>query len=74
MTEKFESAFHKRYVGGEGEVDPQSTPAVEKKRVVTTYEDVLSEYRKYVGDSTAELPEGVIKTLGAIQRTENDGI
>lgn len=72
---KFDNAFHKRYVGGEGEVEEISAPVVEKEKIiVTSYEDVLSEYRRYVGDPKAELPEEVIKTLGAIQRTENDGI
>jgi len=78
MTERiFESAFHKRYVGGEGEVVDLETGAMEKKvgeSIVTSYEAVLAEYRRYVGDPIAELPEEVIKILDITKRTENDGI
>lgn len=65
MTEKkFETEFHKRYVGGEGEVAEKEKP----KSVAGTirgmsYEDVLAEYRWYVRDSEAELPKEVEKQL-----------
>ena len=75
MTEKFfESAFHKRYVGGEGEII-EKTIKVEpiNKTRETREEEVLSEYRRYIGDPNAELPESVRSVLLSIQRTENDG-
>lgn len=73
----FESAFNRRYVGGEGVIVEKPISILEKKKqnfVVTSYEDVLKRYRELLGDPTAELPEEVVKTLGAIERTENDGI
>jgi hypothetical protein len=76
MTEKiFESAFHKRYVGGAGDVVVKqvTNEPVKKRTRETTEEEVLSEYRRYIGDPSAELPEAVRKTLLLIQRTENDG-
>ncbi len=75
MTEKFESIFHKRYVGGQGEVCEMEKQNREKKKetaVMTTLEDVLFEYRKYVNDPKAELPEIIMDTFLAIQRTENE--
>jgi len=63
---KFDNMFHKRYVGGEGDVDAR--PALESvvSRVEgTTYEQVLQEYRAYVRDSKAELPEEVLDMLRA---------
>jgi hypothetical protein len=39
----------------------------------TTYEEVLADYRRYIGDPEAELPEEIEKTLLAINRTENGG-
>ena len=70
MTEKYDSKFHKLYVGGDGEVT--DTPLMTMGRQEyprISYEDVLVEYRKYIGDSSAELPEIVIeqmKNLGLI--------
>lgn len=75
MTEKFESKFHKRYVGGTGEVDEAERPVQEKKMSddhTTSFGEVLYEYRKYTNDPKAELPESIMNTLLAIQRTEND--
>jgi hypothetical protein len=74
MTEKFESKFHQRYVGGQGEVVEDERPVIEVKVTIpqTTREQVLEEYRKYIRDPKAELPEEIEKTLIAIQRTEND--
>lgn len=37
-----------------------------------TEEDVLEQYRKYVGDPNAELPEEVKKTIILTQRTDDD--
>jgi len=57
MTEKFDSAFHKKYVGGDGGVEerqPQEFPKNKVERI--SYDQVLAEYRAYVGDPEAELP------------------
>lgn len=65
MTEKkFDNLFHKRYVGGEGEVAEKEKPTL----VVGTirgmsYEGLLAEYRWYVRDPEAELPKEVEKQL-----------
>lgn len=61
MAVIFESEFHKKYVGGEGEV-VESPLKVESSKVVKgmSKEDLLAEYRKYVNDPKAELPEGLI--------------
>ena len=65
MTEqKFESKFHKMYVGGEGEIEEKVlhiTPSVEVQP--RTLEDILEEYRRYVNDPKAELPEIVLEEL-----------
>jgi hypothetical protein len=77
MAERiFESAFHKQYVGGDGEVVGKPIEIIEDKSKTrtTTEAEVLSEYRKYVGDPSAELPEEIKKTLLSIQRTENEGV
>lgn len=74
MAEMFDNKFHKKYVGGAGEVkEPKEmiNPLPSKRGV--TYERVLAEYRKYVNDPLAELPEVVAKAfLLTSQRTEND--
>ncbi len=78
MAERiFESAFHKKYVGGEGEVLEKTVSMPDTKhdsvsRSRTTEAEVLEEYRRYVRDPNAELPEEIKKTFLAIQRTEND--
>lgn len=75
MSEIFESKFHKNYVGGVGEiVEPIKPSRVETRNQVrpTTYEEVLLEYRRYIGDMDAELPENIKKIFLDIQRTEND--
>ena len=72
----FESAFHKKYVGGEGEVDDSPKSITEDRPMIRTMTEaeVLRDYRKYVGDPSAELPEEVQKTLLSIQRTENERV
>lgn len=66
MAERiFESAFHKRYVGEtEGIIEETHTP-IEVKHAIkkTTVEEVLAEYRRYVGDPNAELPEELRNSL-----------
>lgn len=74
MTEKFESIFHKRYVGGEGEVEEKPITLVSEVHTAirpTTLEEVEAEYRWYVGDPKAELPEEIKQIYLAISRTEN---
>ncbi len=72
MTEKFDNIFHKRYVGGEGEIAELSSLSETKSTPVTvTIEETLSWYRKYMNDPKAELPEEILKTLLREQRTEN---
>lgn len=75
MTEKFESEFHKRYVGGEGEVEEKPVkfglPSTGEIRL-TTLEDLLAEYRWYLRDPNAQLPEEVERQFLAIHGTEND--
>lgn len=76
MTEKFESQFHKRYVGGEGEVEEKPIILISPNRSVirpTTLEEVEDEYRRYVGDMTAELPEEVRRAFLALKKIESDG-
>lgn len=66
MTEKrvFDSNFHRWYVGGEGEVNLGSEPFKPKNEVMgKSYEDVLAEYRAYVGDSEAQLPQEIMDEL-----------
>ena len=62
--EKFENKFHKKYVSGEGKIE-EGKP----NRLVTeiyrgmSYEDVLAEYRRYVKDPKAKLPEKIMEFL-----------
>lgn len=66
MTEKrvFDSNFHRWYVGGEGEVSIGSEPFRPKNEAVgKSYEEVLAEYRAYVRDPQAELPEEILEEL-----------
>ena len=68
MTEKFDNKFHKKYVGGEGEIDISHWTLdildLERNMVVKrSHEDVLAEYRWYVRDPEATLPEEVLKQL-----------
>ena len=77
MAERiFESAFHKKYVGGEGEILEKTVSTLDDKDSLrvrrTTEEEVLEEYRRYVRDPKAELPQEIRETFLAIQRTEND--
>ena len=54
MTEKFESKFHRWYVGGQGEIEEKTHIALESSPIVRgiTYEQVLREYRKYANAKT----------------------
>lgn len=63
MTQKYESEFHKRYVGGVGEVDLGDIPKSKVEIVVQSYEEILDHYRKYVGNPEAELPEAILREL-----------
>ncbi|HOX95805.1 MAG TPA: hypothetical protein PLI45_00270 [Candidatus Woesebacteria bacterium] len=77
MTENlrvFDSEFHRRYVGGDGVVCEGPIVLISPMKTEirpTTYEEVLADYRRYVGDPKAELPDEIKKTLLAINRTEN---
>ncbi len=62
MTEKFDNTFHKRYVGGSGEVQEKPIRTETEFRV-QTYEDVLEEYRWYMRDANAELPQAIMEEL-----------
>ncbi|KKT36631.1 MAG: hypothetical protein UW26_C0042G0004 [Candidatus Collierbacteria bacterium GW2011_GWF1_44_12] len=66
-NQTFQSEFHRRYVGGEGEV-VERPMAVLSTRVIDakTYQDVLSEYRWYMRDPKAELPEEIVEILKTI--------
>lgn len=74
MTEKFDNEFHKKYVSGEGEVrESEGTASLLSGERVMTYERVLAEYRKYINDPSAELPDSVLKAFFLEKpRTEND--
>lgn len=64
MTEKFDSPFHKKYVGGVGVVEEKPvTVKPQWEYRGDTYEDVLAAYRKYVGDPNATLPDAIIEEL-----------
>ena len=65
MCEKiFQSKFHKWYVGGEGEVaEEQPRESSTQPIRARTIEEILAEYRWYVNDSKAELPEEVLEHL-----------
>ena len=61
MINLFESTFHKQYVGGAGEVVEK--PMIPRESTILighSYEEILAEYRRYVGDSSAELPGEVL--------------
>ncbi len=61
--EKYDNKFHKWYVGGEGEVGDKCIPSKKVEVVSMSYEEVLQEYRRYVGDMEAELPQDIISQL-----------
>jgi hypothetical protein len=76
MEAKFESEFHKWYVGGEGEVEPPKSeprflPAEKRSTRSLTMSEILDQYRWYVGDETAQLPKALEQHLLAIG-TEDD--
>jgi len=60
---KFDNQFHKRYIGGLGEVVDQPLSELITSIPTLSYEDVLKEYRAYVRDPKAELPEEILETL-----------
>ena len=75
MTEVFDSEFHRRYVGGTGEIVEKPLTSLSNRCVVRpiSMEQVLREYRVYVQDPHAELPEEILRSfLLSIKRTEND--
>lgn len=60
----YESAFHRQYVAGQGEVgEPVSREPEIRPPFQTAYERALAWYRLYVGDPSAELPEEVAEQL-----------
>jgi hypothetical protein len=72
INEIFDSAFHKRYVGGEGEIAEELSQEFNQPVVGMTMEQTLDKYRIYVRDQKAELPEEVMEETLSNQRTEND--
>jgi len=75
MTEIFESEFHRKYVGGEGEVREKRAGfglSSTGETRAATLEDLLAEYRWYMRDPNAQLPEEVERQFLTIHRTEND--
>ncbi len=63
MTE-FDSIFHKHYVDGSGVVIDKGEPYRPKNEIKgQTYEEILAEYRAYVHDPKAELPEEILEEL-----------
>lgn len=76
MTEIFKSEFHKRYVGGEGRVEDGPIVLISPEKVFakpTTLAEVEKEYRWYMNDPEAVLPQDIVNTFLAINRTENGG-
>lgn len=81
VDEKFDSAFHKKYVGGVGSVDegPVKEPKHHWYEPVTAetkydlYEEVLKDYREYVRDNKADLPEEVKEDLKKLGIVKNEG-
>jgi len=63
MVEKFDSMFHKKYVGGEGEIVEKELPTPSNTIEAETFEDLLAQYRKYVNDPKAELPKETVEEL-----------
>lgn len=61
-TRVFDSAFHQRYVGGEGAIAEQEAPE-SSEFMPETYEEILAQYRDYVNDPTAELPDELMEKL-----------
>ncbi len=67
MTEKrvFYSNFHRWYVGdGSGVVDLGSEPFVPKNEIKgQSYDELLSEYRRYMNDPKAEFTQEMLEEL-----------
>jgi hypothetical protein len=68
----YESEFHRRYVGGVGGMIMEEDINFMKPIILPeiTEDEVLAEYRKYVGDPEAQLPEEVAKMF-SYKRVEN---
>lgn len=74
MTEIYDSRFHRWYVGGTGAIaEEPSVMELRNSAGRVTIEQILEEYRWYVGDPTAELPKEMMKIFLAVKRTENGG-
>lgn len=64
VINEFDSKFHKSYVGGEGEVVDKSWIRLEGIRMeAMSFEEIREEYRRYVNDPSAELPEPLLEEL-----------
>lgn len=65
IENKFDSKFHKFYVGGgEGVIEDKPFVEIPRQEVrPQTLADVLAEYRAYVKDSKAELPAAIMDEL-----------
>jgi len=63
-NQQYDSKFHRWYVGGEGEIaeKPAGKTSVREYGSMT-FEEILEEYRRYVGDKTAQLPDEVLEKL-----------
>lgn len=71
MTElKHKSVFERKYLGAGGVVEESTEPYSPKNEVrPQTYDEILAEYRKYVGDPSAEFSPEILaelKKLGKI--------
>jgi hypothetical protein len=62
--EKFDNKFHQKYVSGEGTIkEVRQEPVTTDMVTGMSLDDILAEYRWYVGDSTAQLPKEVLERL-----------
>ena len=59
----FDNLFHKKYVGGEGEIAEIESAGSTTEFRGMTLADVLFYYRLYIGDKKAELPQEVLEQL-----------
>jgi len=62
-NQTFQSEFHRRYVGGEGEVVEKPVFRAISEYEGVSYEKILAEYRWYMRDAAAELPEEIMEML-----------
>lgn len=66
MTENpvFDSEFHKRYVGGDGDIASKEAPVQPRMGLKkTTEEELLVSYRNYMHEPNIELPDWLKKLL-----------